>query len=115
MTDTVPHAVTDVDSDGECEPDALTVPLIENVAEEQKDTEPVPHGDAVCETDMVPHALVDGDIVKFVDADGAIDPPLEPVPDELNELDCVVEIVGETVGVTDPDCDPETVPHGDAV
>ena len=141
MTDTVPHAVPDGDGDGYGEPDGLIVPLLHDVADEQKDTdvvgddetvteivgdvesvpdtdcdtEPVPHDDAVKETDVVPHALVDGDTDDDVEADGAVDPPLVTVPDELNELDSVVEIVGEKVGVTDPDCDTELVPHGDAV
>ena len=133
MADTVPHAVADSDGDGECEPDGLIVPLVQDVAEEQKDTELVPHGDKVWVTDTVPLALTDGDAVKFVEADKAEDPPLETVPDEIGELDSVVEIVGDRVGVIDPDndtdneivgvdecvpdtdCDREPVPHVVAV
>ena len=141
MTEGVPHAVPDGDDDGNDEPDGLIVPLLHDVDDAQTDIdvvgdddmvneivgvgecvpdtdcdrETVPHVVAVSEADTVPHALESNDADDSVEGDGAVDPPLEPVPDELNELDCVVEIVGEKVGVTDPDCDTEPEPHGDAV
>ena len=105
---TDPDEVSELDSVVEIVGDKVGVP------DPDCDMETVPQGDAVVETDRVAHALADADGDDIVEADGATEPPLVPLPVEVSELDCVVEIVVETVGVTDPDCDPETVPQSDA-
>ena len=87
MTDTVPHAVTDVDSDGECEPDALTVSLL------TLDTDGLYDDDTVDEDDNV---------VEIVDdVEGVYDPDCED--DTVVHDDNVGEIVDDVDTVPDTD------------
>ncbi len=65
--------------------------------------------------DTVPHTLADDDGDDGGEPDALSDQLLELVPDEENELDSVVEIVGDGESVPDPDCDMDRVLQGDDV
>ena len=85
------------------------------------DTERVPHGDAVKETDTVPHELDEGECDIVDEPDGLNVPLLQLDTEELYDDDTVgdddnvVEIVDDGESVPEPDCDRVSVPHGDAV
>ena len=136
----MPHELAEVESEFSDETDGVRVPLSvpvidalkvadtvgevdnvedivddgESVPDPDCDIERVPQGDAVKDTDTVPQALAEGDGDDIVEPDALSDQLFELHPDDVYELDKVVEIVGEVECVPDPDCDKERVPQGDA-
>ena len=103
VRDTVPHALAEDDGDDIVEPDALSDQLFElhpddvyeldsvdeivgdgeSVPDPDCDTERVPQGDAVNETDTVPQELNDGECDVVNEPDGLTVPLVQLVTDEL--------------------------------
>ena len=139
MTDTVPHGLGEVDGHVVVETVGLTDTLVRPVNDALVDAETIDEDDTVehivgndesvpvpdCDTDIVPQAdaekvvdavprgLADDDGVDFDEPDALSDPLTVTVPDDVNELDSVVEIVGDVECLPDPDGAREPVPQGD--